>query len=87
MTQQWLRTQQEMRWTREKLLLVGRDTTENHMCSLLSFLRRDEEKRCLNAMRSSLPATGMMRSTCPSSSSTASQRLHRKKNLQATVMC
>ena len=56
-------TQQEMRWTRVKLLLVGREKTENHMWSLLIFLRREEEKRCLNAIRSSWPATGMMRST------------------------
>lgn len=73
--------QHDTRCTRVKLLLVGRDITENHIWSLLSFLRTDELKRCLKAVRSCSPATGRIRSTMPSSSSTASHRSHRKKNL------
>ena len=75
-------TQQLTRWTRVKLLRVGRRTTDTHMWSLVSFLRIDVWKRWVKVVRSSSPATGRMRSTAPSSSSTASQRLQRKKNLR-----
>jgi len=75
-------TQQLIRCTRVKLLRVGLDTTENHKWSLVSFLRTEELKRCLNAVRSLKPATGRILSTIPSSSSTASHRPQRKKNLK-----
>ena len=73
--------QQLIRCTLVKLLRVGRDTTENHRWSLVSFFLTDELNRCLKAVRSLRPATGRILSTTPSSSSTASQRLHKKKNL------
>lgn len=74
--------QQEIRWTRVKLLLVGRENIENHRWSLVSFFLIDEVKRCLNAAKSSRPATGIILSIIPSSSSTANQRSHKKKYLQ-----
>lgn len=69
--------------TRVKLERVGREKTESQRWSLAIFLRAEEVKRCLKAMRSSMPATGRIRSTMPSSSSTASQRSHKKIDLQA----
>lgn len=74
--------QHEMRCTRVKLLLVGRENTENHKWSLVSFFLIDEENRCLKAARSSRPATGIILSIMPSSSSTAIHRSHRKKYLK-----
>lgn len=70
--------QQEIRCARVKLLLVGLEKTENQRCSLESFFRTFAEKSCLNATRSSRPATGRIRSTIPSSSSKASHRSHKK---------
>ena len=75
--------QHEMRCTRVKELRVGRLNTDNQRWSLDSFFRTEEEKSCLKATRSSMLATGRMRSTIPSSSSQASHRLHRKKYLAA----
>ena len=74
--------QQEIRCTRVKLLLVGRENTENHKWSLVSFFLIDDVNRCLNAAKSSRPATGIIRSIIPSPSSTASQRSQRKKYLK-----
>jgi len=74
--------QQDIRCTRVNELRVGRLNTDNHRWSLVNFLRTEEEKSCLNATRSSILATGRIRSTSPSSSSHASQRLHRKKYLR-----
>ena len=74
--------QHDSRCTRVKLERVGREKTESQRWSLASFLRAEEVKRCLKAMRSSMPATGRIRSTMPSSSSTASQRSHRKIDLR-----
>ena len=78
-------TQQLTRCTLVKLLFVGLDTTENHRWSFVNFLRTEDEKRWLKAVRSFIPATGSIRSTAPSSSSTASHRLQRKKNLTTTT--
>lgn len=75
-------TQQEIRWTRLKLERVGRLRTLTHRWSLVSFFLTLVENRCLKAERSDSPATGKIRSTIPSSSSTASHLSHRKKNLK-----
>ena len=75
--------QQEILWTRVNELRVGRENTDSHRWSLVNFLRTEDEKSCLKATRSSILATGRTRSTIPSSSSQASQRLQRKKYLKA----
>ena len=72
---------QEMRWTRVNELRVGRVNTDSQRWSFVNFLRSEWEKRFLNWVRSPVPATGMIRSTNPSSSSTAIQRSQMKKYL------
>ena len=71
--------QQVSRCTRVKLLLVGRENSETQRWSSVRFLRAFAKKRWLKPCISSVPATGSIRSTWPSSSSAASHREHRKK--------
>ena len=74
-------TQQDTLCTLVKLLRVGLLSTDTQMWSFAIFFLTDPLKRCLKEVRSFIPATGTIRSTCPSSSSTANHRSHRNTNL------
>ena len=69
---------QDRRCTREKEDLRGLEKTEIHRWESRRERWVSVKKRCWKSTRSWRPATGSIRSTLPSSSSTASHRLHRK---------
>ena len=71
--------------TRVNRLRLGRDSTEIHRCESVSLLRVAVVNSARNMVTSSRPATGIIRSICPSSSSTANHSPHMKMYLQNVI--